>query len=132
MYRSCLRSCWSARRPDQQRDGFTYNVVDHKEPGQSRLFRRACRHHPPALDDSTNYFVYSSYYTDTNGTGEKLTAGQPQPKSPATIVFSPAIFSALAEQTALGPRATALDTPEIDKEYTFHFTDIAQWRAADT
>jgi iron complex outermembrane receptor protein len=113
----------------QQRDGFTENVVDHKDLDNRDYFAGRIGVTLQPWDDFDNYFVYSSYYTDTNGTGEKLTAVNPD--SPAAFAFGPAIFQALAEQTALGPRATALDTSEIDKEYTFHFTDIAQWRAND-
>jgi iron complex outermembrane recepter protein len=113
----------------QQRDGFTENVVDHKDLDNRDYFAGRIGVTLQPWDDFDNYFVYSSYYTDTNGTGEKLTAVNPD--SPAALAFGQAIFQALAEQTALGPRATALDTPEIGKEYTFHFTDIAQWRAND-
>jgi iron complex outermembrane receptor protein len=113
----------------QQRDGFTENVVNHKDLDNRDFFAGRVGVTLQPWDDVDNYFVYSSYYTDTNGTGEKLTAVNPN--SPAAIVFSPAIFQALAEQTALGPRATALDTSEIGKEYTFRFTDIAQWRPTD-
>jgi iron complex outermembrane receptor protein len=113
----------------QQRDGFTENVVDHKDLDNRNYFAGRVGVTLQPSDDIDNYFVYSSYYTDTNGTGEKLTAVNPN--SPAALAFGPAIFQALAEQTALGPRATALDTPEIGKEYSFRFVDIAQWRASD-
>jgi iron complex outermembrane recepter protein len=113
----------------QQRDGFTENVVDHKDLDNRDYFAGRIGVTLQPWDDFDNYLVYSSYYTDTNGTGEKLTAVNPD--SPAALAFGPAIFKALAEQTALGPRATALDTPEIDKEYTFRFVDIAQWRVSD-
>jgi iron complex outermembrane receptor protein len=113
----------------QQRDGFTENVVDHKDLDNRDYFAGRIGVTLQPSDDADNYFVYSSYYTDTNGTGEKLTAVNPS--SPAALAFGPAIFQALAEQTALGPRATALDTPEIGKEYTFRFVDIAQWRPTD-
>jgi iron complex outermembrane receptor protein len=113
----------------QQRDGFTENVVDHKDLDNRDYFAGRIGVTLQPSDDVDNYFVYSSYYTDTNGTGEKLTAVNPS--SPAALAFGSAIFQALAEQTALGPRATALDTPEIGKEYTFRFVDIAQWRPTD-
>ena len=113
----------------QQRDGFTENVVDHKDLDNRDYFAGRIGVTLQPSDDVDNYFVYSSYYTDTNGTGEKLTAVNPN--SPAAEAFGSAIFQALAEQTALGPRATALDTPEIGKEYTFRFVDIAQWRPTD-
>ena len=113
----------------QQRDGFTYDIVHRKDLDNRDYFAGRIGVTLQPWDDFDNYFVYSSYYTDTNGTGEKLTAVNPN--SPAALAFGQAIFNALAEQTALGPRATALDASEIDKEYTFHFTDIAQWRAAD-
>jgi iron complex outermembrane receptor protein len=112
----------------QQRDGFTEDVVHHKDLDNRDYFAGRIGVTIQPWDDFDNYFVYSSYYTDTNGTGEKLTAVNPD--SPAAFAF-PAIFQALAQATALGPRATALDTSEISKEYTFRFVDIAQWRAAD-
>ncbi len=113
----------------QQRDGFTQDVVQHKDLDNRDYFAGRIGVTFQPSDDFDNYFVYSSYYTDTNGTGEKLTAVNPD--SAAALAFGPAIFQALAEQTALGPRATALDTPEIGKEYTFRFVDIAQWRLND-
>jgi iron complex outermembrane receptor protein len=113
----------------QQRDGFTEDIVHHKDLDNRNYFAGRIGVTIQPWDDFDNYFVYSSYYTDTNGTGEKLTAVNPD--SPAALAFGPAIFQALAQATALGPRATALDTSEIAKEYTFRFTDIAQWRASD-
>ena len=115
----------------QQRDGFTENVVNHKDLDNRDFYAGRIGVTLQPWDDFDNYFVYSSYFSDTNGTGEKLTAVNPAPDSPATFFFPQAIFKALAEQTALGPRATALDTNEIAKEYTFRFTDIAQWHASD-
>ncbi len=113
----------------QQRDGFTQDVVQHKDLDNRDYYAGRIGVTLQPTDDFDNYFVYSSFFTDTNGTGEKLTAVNPD--SPAALAFGPAIFQALAQQTALGPRQTALDTHEIAKEYTFRFTDIAQWRATD-
>jgi iron complex outermembrane receptor protein len=113
----------------QQRDGFTEDVVHHKDLDNRDFFAGRIGVTIQPWDDFDNYFVYSSYYNHTNGTGERLTAVKPG--SPAALAFGPAIFNALAEETALGPRATALDTDELGKEYTFRFVDIAQWRAAD-
>jgi iron complex outermembrane receptor protein len=115
----------------QQRDGFTENVVNHKDLDNRDFYAGRIGVTLQPWDDFDNYFVYSSYFSDTNGTGEKLTAVNPDPTSPATFIFGEAIFKALAEQTALGPRKTALDASEIAKEYTFRFTDIAQWRVSD-
>ncbi len=114
----------------QQRDGFTEDVVHHKDLDNRDSFAGRIGITIQPWDDFDNYLVYSSYYNHNNGTGEQLTAINPDPKSPALLVF-PAIYRALAEEAALGPRATALDTDEIGKEYTFRFVDIAQWRAAD-
>jgi iron complex outermembrane receptor protein len=113
----------------QQRDGFTENVIDHKDLDNRDFYAARIGVTLQPWDDFDNYFVYSSYYTDTNGTGEKLTAVNPD--SVAALAFGSAIFQALALQQSLGPRQTALDTDEIAKEYTFRFTDIAQWRVND-
>jgi iron complex outermembrane receptor protein len=113
----------------QQRDGFTEDVVHHKDLDNRDFFAGRVGVTIQPSDDVDNYLVYSSYYNHNNGTGERLTAVNPS--SPAALAFGPAIFKALAEETALGPRATALDTNELGKEYTFRFVDTAQWKAAD-
>jgi len=112
----------------QQRDGFTEDVVHHKDLDNRDFFAGRIGVTLQPWDDFENYFVYSSYYNHNNGTGEQLTAVKPG--SAAALAF-PTIYQALAEEAALGPRATALDTDELGKEYTFRFVDIAQWRAAD-
>ena len=112
----------------QQRDGFTYDVVHHKDLDNRDFLAGRIGVTVQPWDDFDNYLVYSSYYNHNNGTGERLTAVKPG--SPASLAF-PGIYNALAQETALGPRATALDTNELGKEYTFRFVDIAQWRAAD-
>ncbi len=114
----------------QQRDGFTEDITDHKDLDNRNYYAARIGVTLQPSDDIDNYFVYSSYYSDTNGTGEKLTAVNPD--SPAALAFGQSLYQALALQTALGPRQTALDTPEISKEYNFSFTDIAQWRMSDT
>jgi iron complex outermembrane receptor protein len=113
----------------QQRDGYTTDIISHKDLDNRDYYAARIGVTFQPADDVDNYFVYSSYFTDTNGTGEKLTAVNPN--SVTALAFGQAAFQALALQTALGPRQTALDTPEISKEYTFRFTDIAQWRMSD-
>lgn len=113
----------------QQRDGFTYNILQHKDLDNRDYFAGRIGVMLQPSDDVDNYFVYSSYYSDTNGTGEVLS--RVNPDGVALLAFGPALNQALALQTALGPRQDALDTPEIAKVYNFSFTDIAQWHISD-
>ncbi len=113
----------------QQRDGYTEDVIHHKDLDNRDYYAARIGVTVDPWDDFDNYLVYSSYYSDTNGSGEVLTAVNPD--SVTALAFGPAAFEALAAQQARGPRKTALDTPEISKEYTFHFTDVAQWFASD-
>src|SRR5262249_728116 len=72
---------------------------------------------------------YSTFYSHNNGAGEKL--GAVDPNGLAALAFGDDALQALAVAQTLGPRATALDTPEISKEYSFRFVDVAQWYATD-
>lgn len=113
----------------QQRDGFTRDVVHNKDLDNRDYYSGRIGITIQPSDDFDNYFVYSSFFSHTNGTGEKLAAVDPQGLT--ALAFGNAAFDALARQQALGPRSTALDTSEISKEYTFRFTDIAQWYATE-
>lgn len=112
----------------QMRDGFTYDIVNHKDLDNKDFYATRLGVTFRPSDDFDNYFVYSSYFSDTNGSGEKLNAVDP--KGYALALF-PALAQVMALQTALGPRKTALDISEIGKEYTFGFNDIAQYYATD-
>jgi iron complex outermembrane receptor protein len=113
----------------QMRDGFTENIVTHKDLDNKDYYAARIGVTLRPSDDFDNYFVYSSYYSDTNGTGEHLNAVNPD--GFALLAYGPALSKALALETALGPWKTALDVPEIGKEYTFGFNDIAQYFATD-
>jgi iron complex outermembrane receptor protein len=113
----------------QMRDGFTENIVDHKDLDNKNYYAARIGVTFRPSDDFDNYFVYSSYYSDTNGTGEHLNAVNPN--GFALLAYGPALTQALALETALGPWKTTLDVPEIGKEYTFGFNDIAQYFATD-
>src|SRR5579883_1409026 len=113
----------------QQRDGFTEDVVHHKDLDNRDFYAGRIGIMLQPTDGFDNYFVYSSFYSHNNGAGEKLSAVDPN--GLAALAFGDTALQALAVSQALGPRATALDTPEISKEYTFRFVDIAQWYASD-
>jgi len=113
----------------QQRDGFTEDVVHNKDLDNRDYYAGRIGILFVPSDTFDNYLVYSSFFNHTNGSGAKLAAVNPS--SFTSLAFGQAAFQALALQQALGPRATALDTPEIGKEYTFRFVDIAQGYPAD-
>jgi len=113
----------------QQRDGFTLNIINHKDLDNRDYYAARIGVSLEPSDDVDNYLVYSSFYNDSNGSGEKLTAVRPG--SDAALAFGQPLFAALALQQQIGPRETALDTSEIDKEYTYRLVDVAQWRASD-
>lgn len=114
----------------QQRDGFTYDVVHHKDLDNRDYFAGRIGVMLQPTDGFDNYFVYSSFYNHGNGSGEKLNAVNPD--GFALAAFGQALYQALAQQQALGPHGTALDQSEIAKEYTFRFVDIAQGYVSDS
>jgi iron complex outermembrane receptor protein len=114
----------------QQRDGFTYDVINHKDLDNRDYFAGRIGVLLQPTDGFDNYFVYSSFYNHGNGAGEKLSAVNPD--GFALAAFGDALLQALAQQQALGPRQTALDASEITKEYTFRFVDIAQGYVSDS
>jgi iron complex outermembrane receptor protein len=111
----------------QQRDGFTEDVVTHKDLDNRDYYAARIGITLNPTDDIDNYLVYSSFYNHNNGSGERLTALNPHGLT--EIAFGAAAVAAFNLETALGPRATALDTDEIDKEYTYRFVDVAEWHA---
>lgn len=114
----------------QQRDGFTTNVVNGKDLDNRDYFAGRMGVLLQPTDHFDNYLVYTSFYNHGNGTGEKLTAVNPN--GVALLAFGPDLTQALDQSQALGARRTALDASELTKEYTYRLTDIAQWYVSDS
>jgi iron complex outermembrane recepter protein len=70
-----------------------------------------------------NYTVYEGYYRHTNATGNKLLAVNPAGNIPRVF---PNYQTVLDQQNAIGPRATALSTDQLDKVYDWIGVNITQ------
>lgn len=115
----------------QERDGFTTDVgpffagkrYDNRDHWS---FRFGLLVKP--TETITNYTMIDSYYRHTNGTGIKALLFAP----PVTTVFGAALTSqVLAEQAAMGPRATALATDQLDLDVRRGLVDRLIWEATD-
>ncbi|HLG87125.1 MAG TPA: TonB-dependent receptor [Alphaproteobacteria bacterium] len=119
-------------------DGFTRDVstgqdLDNRDYWAGRVYIVA-----RPTDDFENDLIYQTYYSHTNGGSVLLTGFNPnnipgQPKGQFVTLFGSArAQAALAEQQALGPRAT--DTGgmyPLDVTYHWGVIDTARWDITD-
>ncbi len=119
-------------------DGFTRDVstgqdLDNRDYWAGRIYITA-----RPTDDFENDVIYQTYYSHTNGGSVLLTGFNPnsipgQPKGQFVTLFGQAGAQAdLAEQQALGPRATDTgDMFPLDVTYHWGVIDRARWDISD-
>lgn len=81
------------------------------------------------LERVENYTVYDGYYRHTRSTGNKLLAINPLGNVPRVF---PTYQQVLDQQNAIGPRATAISTDQLDKAFEWIMVNITQVEVTDT
>jgi iron complex outermembrane receptor protein len=81
-------------------------------------------------DDFENVVIVNSLYRDEHGPGVVLGAINPTGALVQTVGL-PTASAYLAAQQARGPRQTAANAFQIDKEWDYGITDIARWDVAE-
>ena len=114
----------------QQRDGYTHDVIHDKDLDNRDYYAARIGVTFLPSDNFENYFVYSSFFSDNNGTGEEITAVNPC--RIRRFCLRQRCFRCArppAADRAAGDRAGhAGDRQGI---HLFRFTDVARWDVTD-
>jgi iron complex outermembrane receptor protein len=112
----------------QQRDGYTTDVTNGKDYDNRDYYSWRVGVTLRPSDDFENYFLYTGYWQDSNGSSTILLNANPS--FPA--ISNMPIASVLAQQQALGiRRELGRTTPGIGKDYFYGFVDQATWDIDD-